>query len=61
MKPETLIGKCVDITDKDSPWYRHWGFIIAYDDSYHVSGGSIATNDHEIVPIFDRDQFKVRK
>jgi hypothetical protein len=55
--PEKLIGKLVSITDKESNWYNHWGFIRDWDgDVFHVSGGSIAYSDFGTIPIFDRDQ-----
>lgn len=39
--PEKLIGKLVKITDKESNYYGHWGFIRDWDgDVFHVSGGS---------------------
>ncbi|WP_062408538.1 hypothetical protein [Paenibacillus naphthalenovorans] len=57
MKPESMIGKLVEITDEDSGWAGNWGFIRAWDGQvFHVSGGSIPESQH---PIFDRDQFKV--
>jgi hypothetical protein len=63
MKPETMINKRVNITDKESMYFKHWGFVKLFDgDSYHISGGSIATEENpNITPIFDRDQFAVKR
>lgn len=57
MKPENMIGLLVYITDKESVWYKFWGFIRYWDgEVFHVSGGSFL---EESCPIFDREQFKV--
>jgi hypothetical protein len=56
-----LIGKRVSIIDKESLYYGHWGFIVAYDGSYHVSGGSISSSHGELTPIFNRDQLRVKR
>jgi hypothetical protein len=56
-----LIGKRVSITDKQSIYYDHWGYIVAYDGLYHVSGGSISSSVGELTPIFNRDQFRVKR
>jgi hypothetical protein len=62
-KYKNLVGKCVDIIDKESQYYGHWGYIKVFDgDVYHIEGGSISeTYGGKITPIFDRDQFKIRK
>lgn len=53
-----LIGKVVDIINKDSLYYAEWGTIVAQDESgYHVA----IANGRDSVPVFDRDEFKVRK
>jgi hypothetical protein len=57
-----LIGKKVDIIDKESIYYKHWGFIRGFDgDVYHINGGSISLNNGDLTPIFDRNQFSVRR
>lgn len=62
MKPSSLIGKRVDITDRDSMYYGHWGIVQHWDgETYHVGGGSISVTGNGACPIFDRNQFKVRK
>lgn len=58
MKGRRIIGRLVEITDKDSIYYRHWGYVIDWDgEHYHISGGSISDHNLNLVPIFDRDQF----
>jgi hypothetical protein len=60
--PYKLVGKRVDIVDKDSIWCGHWGFIKMYNgDVYHVNGGSISIAEEGLTPVFDREQFKVRR
>jgi hypothetical protein len=60
VKPENMIGVRVDIVDKQSPYYGHWGYIKLWDGNhYHVSGGSFSSELGEITPVFDRDEFKV--
>lgn len=62
MQKSSLIGKRVDITDKQSDYYKHWGIIQAFDGAlYHVSGGSIASSAGEVTPVFERDQFKIKR
>lgn len=57
-----MIGKRIEITDKESVYYGHWGFIKFWDgEVFHVSGGSTSTSFGELTPIFDRDQFIVRR
>lgn len=58
-----LTGKRVDIIDKESQYYGYWGYIRYFDgDVYHVDGGSISeTFGSGLTPIFDRDQFKIRR
>ena len=59
---KNLIGRLVEITDKESNYYKHWGYVINYDgEYYHVSGGSISDGNFNLVPIFDRNQFKCPK
>lgn len=59
---KNIIGKFATITDKDSPYYKHWGYIVSFDgERYHIGGGSISTSFGEITPIFDRDQFRVKR
>jgi len=59
---KNLIGKSATITDKDSPYYKHWGYIVFFDgERFHISGGSISSSFGEITPIFDRDQFRVKR
>lgn len=62
MKPENMTGKRVDITDKYSDYYGHWGYIEHWDgDAFHVNGGSISLSFGGITPIFERNQFKIRR
>lgn len=58
-----LVGKLVEIIDQYSNYYGFQGFVVSFDgEFYHISGGSFATsNGQEITPIFDRDQFKVKR
>lgn len=58
-----LIGKRADITDKQSVYYGHWGYIKDFDgDVYYIDGGSISLDsDSKLTPIFDRDQFVIRR
>ncbi|WP_405169340.1 hypothetical protein [Paenibacillus sp. FSL H3-0286] len=59
MKPEKLIGKKVTITNKESQYIGHWGFIKEWDgNQYHINGGSISSEFGEVTPVFDRDEFK---
>lgn len=60
MKPENMIGKLVEITDKDNMYCGHWGFIRDWDgEAFHISGGSISSDFGEITPIFSREEFKI--
>lgn len=60
MKPNNLIGRLVKITNKDSLYIGHWGFVRDYDGRwFHVGGGSISSEHGEITPVFDRDEFKI--
>lgn len=63
MNPNKLIGKRVNIIDKNSIWFKHWGFIILFDGNvFHVSGGSIAASiTPDVAPVFDRNQFRVKR
>jgi hypothetical protein len=62
VRPENLIGKRVEITDKESVYFGHWGYIKMWDgDVFHVEGGSISLSGSGNCPIFDRNQFKVRR
>ncbi|OMD67625.1 hypothetical protein [Paenibacillus odorifer] len=62
MKPENLINKQINIIDPDSQYYGHWGYIRIFDGYvFHVSGGSISSSFGEITPIFDREQFKIKR
>jgi len=62
LKPENIVEKKVEIIDKKSEYYGHWGYIRAWDgDTYHISGGSISSTFGELVPIFDRDQFVIKR
>lgn len=58
-----LTDKLVDIVDKESIYYKHWGYIKFFDgDVYHIDGGSISESvGGSLTPIFDRDQFRVRR
>jgi len=52
-----LIGKTAHI--KKGMYEGHYGKIIHFDgDRYHINGGSIGEN---ITPIFDRDEFIIRR
>ena len=51
-----LIGLKVDITDKDSVYYKEWGIIKDYDGEYYYI--AIANGDDSL-PIFDRGQIKI--
>ncbi|WCF11689.1 hypothetical protein NDS46_30545 (plasmid) [Paenibacillus thiaminolyticus] len=60
MKSEKLIGEKVEITDKESFYFGHWGYVQHFDgEVFHVGGGSISLIGSGQCPIFDRDQFKV--
>lgn len=62
LQQSKLLGKQVEITDKASQYFGHWGYIKMFDgDVYHISGGSISSSYGEITPIFDRSQFKVKQ
>ncbi len=53
-----LIGKVAFITDRDSIYYGEWGTIVDFDgDVYYIA----IANGMDSVPIFDRDQFRVRR
>lgn len=57
-----LIGKNVEVIDKESQYFGHWGYIANYDgDLFHIGGGSISSSYGEITPVFDRDQFKIKR
>lgn len=56
MKEESLIGKKVVITDKESFYFNEWGIIQeAFDGEYVVA----IANGSDSMPIFDRWQFKI--
>jgi len=58
MKTSKLIGKKVYITDKDSIYYDEWGIIKYYDgEYYHIA----IANGVDSLPIFKRNEFKVKK
>ncbi|GFN32525.1 hypothetical protein PCURB6_27850 [Paenibacillus curdlanolyticus] len=62
MKPENMINREVHITDKESDYFGHWGYIRMWDgDVFHVNGGSISSSFGEVTPVFDRSQFRVRR
>lgn len=62
MRPEKLIGKKVEIIDKESIYLGHWGYIKMFDgDVYHIEGGSISLINSGLCPVFDRDQFRVKR
>lgn len=53
-----LIGKVAFITDRDSIYYGEWGTIVDFDgDVYYIA----IANGMDSIPIFDRDQFRVRR
>lgn len=52
-----LIGKMVYITDEESFYYGEWGIVADYDgDVYHIR----IANGSDVLPIFDRKQFRVK-
>jgi len=53
-----LIGKKVDITDKDSIYFGDWGIIKSFDgDVYYIA----IFNGTDSIPVFERNQFKIIK
>lgn len=51
-----LIGKRAIITDKESIYHGEWGIIDHFDgECYHIK----IANGSSMVPMFDRDQFRV--
>ena len=53
-----LIGKKVFITDPESIYFEEWGIIKDFDgEVYYVA----IANGNDAQPIFDRDQFRVRR
>jgi len=53
-----MIGKRVDIIDKDSWFYGEWGVIIdVIDGNYFVA----IANGRDCVPVFDRKDIRVRR
>lgn len=55
---QSLVGKRVIITNKDSWFYGEWGTVEFFDgDYYHVS----IANGQDIFPIFDKKEFKLMK
>lgn len=53
-----MIGKIAYITDRSSIYFGEWGEIVDYDgEVYYIA---IACGK-DSVPIFDRDQFRVRR
>lgn len=60
MKPENMIGKRVKITNKESQYIGHWGFVEIWDGRwFHIGGGSISGGNVNITPVFERDEFKI--
>jgi hypothetical protein len=53
-----LIGKVAFIIDRDSIYRGEWGTIVDFDgDVYYIA----IANGTDSIPIFDRDQFRVRR
>lgn len=53
-----LIGKIAFITDPESIYYGEWGTIADYDgEVYYIH----IANGKSSAPIFDRNQFRVRR
>lgn len=53
-----LIGKKAFITDKESVYFGEWGIIDHFDgECYHIK----IAEGSDSVPVFDRDQFRVRR
>ena len=53
-----LIGKRAIITDKESIYHDEWGIIDDFDgEVYYIK----IANGSSSVPIFNRDQFRVRR
>ena len=53
-----LIGKTVFITDPESIYCGEWGIIADFDgEVYYIK----IANGNGAQPIFDRDQFRVRR
>ena len=58
MKKTKLEGKRVVITNRDSIYYGEWGIVRGFDgDVYYVA----IANDENAMPVFNRDEFKVRR
>lgn len=57
-KAPDIVGKIVYITNKDSWYYGEWGRVISQDgDDYYVA----IAEDKDSMPMFSRDEFKVRR
>lgn len=58
IEPLGLYGKKVVITDKESIYHGEWGTVVLDDcGEYHIAiaGGT------DSIPVFDRDQFRVKR
>lgn len=55
---DKMIGKIVDIKDRDSIYYGEWGTIEAIEDGYYYVA---IADDKTAMPIFTMDQIKVRR
>lgn len=54
----SLIGRKVDIVDKDSVHYGDWGRVLDFDgDNYHVA----MMEDKDFVCVFSRRDLKITK
>lgn len=53
-----LIGKQVTITAKDSIYRGEWGIVMDYDGEYFYIA---IAGDKASMPIFSRNEFKVKK
>ena len=57
---KSLIDKVVTISDRESMYHGEWGVVVeenTADDEYHVA----IANGRDSVPIFNRNQFVVRR
>lgn len=52
----TLIGKKVDITNKESIYFGEWGVVKDFDGDYYFIA---IANGTDSLPVFYRNEFKV--
>ena len=55
---KTLVGKKVDIIDRESFYFGEWGTILLEDgEDYHIA----IADGKDSVPVFCRNQFRVKR